>query len=58
MDKTAVFCTGLVVLAVLGIAAAFAFNDYFVKAKAFEQGYEQQSIPGQNGVFWVKREVK
>jgi TRAP-type C4-dicarboxylate transport system permease small subunit len=43
---------GTVCCLILSIAGYYAYTNQ----KAFEQGYEQQTLPGEMGAKWVKRE--
>jgi hypothetical protein len=47
---------GILIIGVCITAIVISYNhgERMIREKAMEQGYSQQSLPGQNSVYWVK----
>ena len=53
-NKAWVLITASVCATICCIAITIAFCNGFVKAKAFENGYEKATLQGEVGASWVK----
>jgi hypothetical protein len=53
-NKAWVLTTASVCATICFIAITIAFSIAFVKAKAFENGYEKATLQGEMGAQWVK----
>jgi hypothetical protein len=53
-NKALVLMTAMICATICCIAITGAFYNGFVKAKAFENGYEKATLQGEVGAYWVK----
>lgn len=60
MDDNKSVVVGIAIVAALiaVIAIAISGSITYIAAKAFENGYEQRTLPGSTGSHWVKAEPK
>lgn len=49
-----VLCAAMVVGAILSLAMASMYYRHVERRTAMENGYIQQTLPGKEGVYWVK----
>jgi len=52
--KALVMCVGIVALAAVLMVSLYHKFQADITKTALEAGYDQQSLPGETGVFWVK----
>lgn len=56
-DEAKLICIVIVAIAVLAATAVVAINFYcaVMDSVAIKAGYTRDSLPGQQGVYWVKK---
>lgn len=60
MDDNKTIVLGILILCVgaVGITWAAVWYNATVTTEAMRNGYEQGSVPGQNGAHWIKKKAE